>query len=97
MEGGLFQSTVQPWQLCTLQTCFSQGNYTTPVAKDKEDSMYVDNVISGCDQETEFTNYYHKSGQSWMKPIPIYAPGYPKAQYFVKKQYRIKQLISVLR
>lgn len=36
-------------------------NYTSPVAKDMKDNMYVDNVISGRDQETEILRYYQES------------------------------------
>lgn len=35
-------------------------NYTTPVANDIKNNMYVDNVISGCDQETELISYYQE-------------------------------------
>ena len=36
-------------------------SYTSPVANDMKDNMYVDNVISGCDQETEVVHYYEEA------------------------------------
>ena len=35
--------------------------YRTPVAKDVRDNLYVDNVISASDQETEIISYYQES------------------------------------
>ena len=36
-------------------------HYTSAVAEDMKDNMYVDNVISGRDQETENLHYYQES------------------------------------
>ena len=48
----LFGSTSSPFMLnATLH--HHLDNYSTLVAKDIRDNMYVDNVISGSDQETD--------------------------------------------
>lgn len=36
-------------------------DYILPVAKHIRDHMYVDNVISGCDRETDIISYYHEA------------------------------------
>ena len=35
--------------------------FSTPIAADIETNLYVDNVISGCDSETDAVNYYNTS------------------------------------
>ena len=56
----LFVSTSSPFMLnATLHHHLE--NYSTPVAKDIGNNMYVDNVISGCDQETDIIRYYQES------------------------------------
>ena len=56
----LFGSTSSPFMLnATLHHHLER--YSTPVAKDIRDNMYVDNVISGCDQETDIISYYQES------------------------------------
>ena len=34
-------------------------NYDLPIAQDIKDNIYVDNIISGCDQETDSILYYN--------------------------------------
>jgi len=56
----LFGSTSSPFMLnATLHHHLE--NDSTAVAKDIRDNMYVDNVISGCDQETNIISYYQAS------------------------------------
>ncbi len=43
-------------------------NYDLPVAQDIKDNIYVDNTISGCDQETDSIRYYNED-QSIMQSI----------------------------
>ena len=33
-------------------------NYSTPVAEDMKENIYVDNVISGCNEEKDAVDYY---------------------------------------
>ena len=35
--------------------------FSTPIAADNETNLHVDNVISGCDSETDSVNYYNTS------------------------------------
>ena len=35
--------------------------FSTSIAADIETNLYVDNVISGCDSETNAVNYYNTS------------------------------------
>ena len=35
--------------------------HPSPVATDIEDNLYVDNIISGCNSESDAVNYYNKS------------------------------------
>ena len=56
----LFGSTSSPFMLhATLHHHLE--NYTSPVAKDMKNNMYVDNVISGRDHETDILHYYQES------------------------------------
>ena len=56
----LFGSASSPFMLnVTLHRHLE--HYTLPVAEDTKDNMYVDNVISGRDQETEILYYYQES------------------------------------
>ena len=56
----LFGSTSSPFMLnATLH--HHLDNHSTPVAKDIRDNMYVDNVISGSDRETDIISYYQES------------------------------------
>ena len=56
----LFGSTSSPFMLnATLH--HHLDNYITPVAEDMKENIYVDNVISGCDQELEALDYYKEA------------------------------------
>lgn len=56
----LFGSTSSPFMLhATLH--HHLDNYNTPVAEDMKENIYVDNVISGCDQELEAVDYYKEA------------------------------------
>ena len=35
--------------------------FSTPLAADIETNLYFDNVISGCESETDAVNYYYTS------------------------------------
>ena len=63
--------------------------YSTPVSTDIEDNLYVDNVISGCNSETEAVDYYNEARsilsqvkfnlQSWAsnnKQVQVLAQGH---------------------
>ena len=56
----LFGSTSSPFMLNATLHHHLEG-YSTPVAEDIRNNMYVDNVISGCDQETDIISYYQES------------------------------------
>ena len=36
-------------------------NYSTPVAVDMKENIYVDNVISGCNEEQDVVDYYQEA------------------------------------
>ena len=56
----LFGSTSSPFMLsATLH--YHLDNYSSPVAEDMKENIYVDNVISGCDQEPEAVDYYKEA------------------------------------
>ena len=56
----LFGSTSSPFMLnATLHHYLD--DYNTPVAEDMKENIYVDNVISGCDQELEALDYYKEA------------------------------------
>ena len=56
----LFGSTSSPFMLnATLHHHLNQ--YNTPVAEDMKEYLYVDNIISGCDQELEALAYYKEA------------------------------------
>ena len=93
----LFDSTSSPFMLNALLHHHLE-NYSTPVAKDIGDKVYVDNVISRCDQETEIISYYQEARSivnaakfnlhSWASDSLLY--------FSVKKHNKIKQLIQAL-
>ena len=56
----LFGSTSSPFMLNATLRCHLK-NYDRPVAQDIKDNIYVDNIISGCDQETESLLYYNEA------------------------------------
>ena len=53
----LFGSTCSLFLLKTILRCYLQ-NYDQPVTHDIKNNIYVDNVISGCDNETDSVQYY---------------------------------------
>ena len=56
----LFGSTRSPFMLnATLH--HHLDNYHTPVAEDMKENIYVDNIISGCNQQLEAVDYYKKA------------------------------------
>ena len=56
----LFGSVNSPFML-NAALHFHLRKYSTPVATDIEDNLYVDNVISGCNLETEAVDYYNQA------------------------------------
>ena len=56
----LFGSTSSPFMLNATLRCHLE-NYYLPVAQDIENNIYVDNIISGCDQEAECLLYYNEA------------------------------------
>ena len=70
----LFGSTSSPFILhATLHHHLE--SYTSPVATDMKDNMYVDNIISGRDQETEVIHYFQES-RSIMKDANFNLPSW---------------------
>ena len=56
----LFGSTSSPFILsATLNRHLKE--YNSPVANDMQNNMYVDNIITGRDHESEVLHYYHES------------------------------------
>ena len=56
----LFGSASSPFMLnATLH--HHLNHYDTPVAEDMKENIYVDNIISGCDQELEALAYYKEA------------------------------------
>ena len=54
----LFGSTSSPFMLNAALRCHLE-NYDLPIAQDIKDNLYVDNIISGCNQETDSILYYN--------------------------------------
>ena len=56
----LFGSTSSPFMLnATLH--HHLANYNTPVAEDMKENIYVDNIISGCNEEQATVGYYEEA------------------------------------
>ena len=56
----LFGSTSSPFLLNATLRCHLQ-NYDQAVAHDIKNNIYVDNVISGCENETDTVQYYNEA------------------------------------
>ena len=56
----LFGSTSSPFLLNATLRCHLQ-NYDQAVAHDIKNNIYVDNVISGCENETDTVQYYSEA------------------------------------
>ena len=76
----LFGSASSPFMLnAVLQTHLD--NHKTPVTQDMKENLYVDNVITGCNTDTEALRYYQESRsvmaeakfnlQSWASNSPL--------------------------
>lgn len=76
----LFGSTSSPFMLnATLH--HHLANYNTPVAEDMKENIYVDNVISSCNEEQAAVDYYgearsimqevHFNVRSWSSNSPL--------------------------
>ena len=76
----LFGSTSSPFMLnATLH--HHLANYNTPVAENMKENIYVDNVISGCNEEQNAVDYYgearsimkeaHFNLRSWSSNSPL--------------------------
>ena len=56
----LFGSTSSPFMLnATLH--HHLANYNTPAAEDMKENIYVDNIISGCNEEQDTVGYYEEA------------------------------------
>ena len=53
----LFRATCSPFIL-SLVINYHLSHYTSPIAQDMLNSLYVDNIISGCDGEESAVEYY---------------------------------------
>ena len=76
----LFGSASSPFMLnAALQTHLD--NHKTPVTQDMKENLYVDNVITGCNTDTEALRYYQESRsvmaeakfnlRSWVSKSPL--------------------------
>ena len=53
----LFGATCSPFILSSVIN-YNLSHYTSPVAQDMLNNLYVDNIISGCDTEESAVEYY---------------------------------------
>ncbi len=67
-------------------------NYDLPVAQDIKDNIYVDNTISGCDQETDSIRYYNED-QSIMRDAHFHLHSWASNNHFNQWPLKMEQLI----
>ena len=90
----LFDSASSPFMLnATLHHHLNQ--YNTPVDEDMKENLYVDNVISGCDQELEVLAYYKEARSIMNEATPTFIPGLPIAHHSEIKPQRMGPLIQM--
>ena len=71
--------------------------FSTPVARDMKDNMYVDNILSGADTELNASQYYDES-RSIMTEAKFnlqFAHGPQIVRHFNRKQLKMEQLTQL--
>lgn len=88
----LFGSTSSPFILHATPHHHLES-YTSPLATDMKDNMYVDNIISGRDQETEVIHYYQES-RSIMKAVNFSLRSWASSSRSGREHAKIDQTVE---
>jgi hypothetical protein len=89
-----FGTTSSPFMLnATLQKHLER--FSTPVAHDMKDNMYVDNILSGADTELNASKYYDESRSIITEAKFNLRSGPQIVRHFNRKQLKMEQLTQL--